>query len=88
MHRAPQETLDRKLVHLLRPSIALGAGFELNEIAWSRIESRVGSLMVLGIDLFVTTSSFGESRFICLLAKAFQKVLFKPFYNLLSYVIK
>lgn len=44
--------------------------------------------MGLGIDLFVTASSFGESHFICLLAKAFQKELFKPFYNLLSYVIQ
>lgn len=85
-HRAPQEALDRKLMHLLRPYIAFGAGFELNEIAWSRIESKVGSVMVLGIDLFVTTSSFGESHFIRLLAKAFQKELFKPVYSLLSYV--
>lgn len=53
-----------------------------------RIESRVGPDTVLAIDLFVTSSSLGESRFICLLAKAFQKESFKPFYNLLSYVIE
>lgn len=52
------------------------------------MENRVGPVTVLAIDLFVTTSSLGESHFICLLAKAFQKESFKPFYNLLSYVIE
>lgn len=85
MHRAPQGTLDRKLIHLLMPYTAFGAGFELSEIAWNKVESKVGSITVLGIDLFChNIILWGVSLYL----PSFQKELFKPFYNLLSYVIE
>lgn len=57
-------------------------------VAWSTVGSKVGSVMVSGIDLFVTASSLGESHLSLLLVKAFQKVLFTPLCNPLSYIIE